>query len=374
MELEQELAGALEQFPLPAKVRQISSLEVGNIHRTFRITLQSHAGNEEFLLQRLNKEVFFDIPLLMRNLQRISLHCKQWLQAKRFDYLKEVLEFVPAKSGQSYVRYADGNFYRLTKFIRNSVSYSRPLDDAQAFSAARSLADFERCLADLRPDEIQESIKGFHDFSGRLEQLQQVVQEDPLKRVGAAKLLVDFALSHRTYLLQISSAVMRNQATLRIVHGDLKFNNLLFDSNAAIPLCVVDLDTCMPGTLAYDFGDFVRSCLVETAEDEIAKGLKEIDLRRFSALAAGFLEPLADLLLESEVRLMAETPALLALTLGIRFLTDFLIGDKYFMIKDAQHNLRRAQAQFALFESLHSQNSKFLEILLKHFELCKLTR
>ncbi len=362
MELTQTLAHLLQNFALEGQPSELVALSSGHIHHTYRLTLRTRKKSQNYILQKINKTAFVDIETLMTNVARICEHAQEWSAQGKFSVLKKVPAIIRTKNGHTFVRHSDASCYRLLEFVAGSSSLELLQNDAQAYIAAKAFADFERCLIALDVASVRASIAGFHDIGAKFAALELSVRNNRAKRLESVRAEVDFVLQNRAWAAIISEALAQDKLKLRVVHGDLKINNLLWDKDLKTPLSVIDLDTCMPGTLVYDFGDLIRSACLDLPEDEITAESK-LSLSRIEALVGGFIEPLTDQLSRTELELLPKAPALIALTLGARFLSDYLDGDKYFKVREPSHNQKRARSQLALFKHLSAKQSAIAEIL-----------
>ena len=316
----------------------------GHIHETFRGRFAVAGRRRSVILQRLNIQVFPDPYALTRNLVAV-------IAALRKSYgphaSRRVLPVIETRSGDFLHRDEHGEFWRCFEFIEDSRSIDRVSDAEEAFAVARAFGDFASRLAPAAL-ELAELIPGFHDTPARLVHLEKAAARDARsrrKRVSAEVRQVQ-ALAPIAPLLV--NALDRCLIPNRIAHNDAKINNVLFDANSGEALCVIDLDTAMPGTPLFDFGDLVRTASCRAAEDATALETVEMDPELYTALREGFLAGASGTLDDREIGLMPVAGVVISFETGVRFLTDYLNGDVYFRVRHAEQNLHRARCQLAL--------------------------
>lgn len=335
---------AAAAFDLPTTVCSVTPHGSGHIHQTFRV--QTGAG--DFLLQRLNERVFPDLEAIMENMQRIAGH----LMADNV-LPGGCLKLRRTRSGHFLHRAADGSAWRMMDFIPDAVSYDIAPSLQHIENAAQAFGDFQRRLATLPGPPLKETLPGFHDTRSRFARLQKVISADPVDRVAGSAAEIEQVLAHR----HLAEALQSLNLPLRTVHNDTKLNNLLFATGTAQPVCVIDWDTVMPGLVAHDFGDMVRTMASDAAEDE--SDLSQVFLLpdRSAAITRGYLAATRDWLTPAEVETLPLGAQTILFEQAVRFLTDHLEGDLYYPVAYAGHNLTRCRVQLALLDSLISELS-----------------
>lgn len=341
----QAALAAAAAFDTPGRPLQAAPLGegAGHIHRSFRVACEQGA----VVLQRLNEQVFPDLGAVMDNMARVTAH----LRAK----LPCVLTLVPARSGGHLHRDTAGA-WRCTRFIEGGRMPLEPAPPADARSAGRALGGFLRAMSDFPVADLRVPIPGFHDTAARLAALRRAVGEDAHGRVEGARPLIDAALAHAA----LAEALATRSLPLRPVHNDTKLANVLLDERTGEGLCVLDLDTVMPGLSAHDAGDLIRSAAFDGGEEDAEARL---DLDRLRALSEGYREGAAETLTENEQAAFGLGAQVITYELGLRFLTDHLEGDVYFGAAKPGRNLARASAQFARLRALESQAEQVEAIL-----------
>jgi aminoglycoside phosphotransferase (APT) family kinase protein len=346
-----EILELASRFQVKGTVQTVEPFGNGNVNDTF--LLVTHCRHR-YTLQRINHDVFKDPVSLMDNFARVTGHLAQKYRDGKTTLATLVL--VPALGGASYITGEEGNYWRVTEYIPNGLSLEVPQSRDHAYEAARAFGDFQYQLRDLPGDALIETIPDFHNTESRYQAFHRAVETDPLQRASEAAELIAYAKENQ----HLATLLRYSDFPTRTVHNDTKLNNVLLHENTGVGLCVVDLDTVMPGCALHDFGDLVRTAACSSEEDEpdVSKIHFLPDL--FSALIEGYLCGVRDLLEPVEVRHLAEAPQVITSELALRFLTDFLLGDTYFKIKRTGHNFERARAQFQLLRSMQKHAPKMI--------------
>jgi hypothetical protein len=341
-------AGA--EFAPNAAVSGARLLKAGLIHRSFAVRCEAGPA---LLLQRLNTAIFRDPDRLMQNVARVAAHLRRRLEAEGCpDRERRCLEPIPSRAGGLLHVDARGDVWRAFRFVEGAESFDKPAGLEQARRAAFAFGDFARRLADLDGPPLHETIPRFHDFAARVAALEAVLRADPCGRARAVR---SESLALRGRCAEVARALAAqgvDRLPRRVVHHDCKLENLLFDAVSGEALCVIDLDTVMPGVLLSDFGELVRSSTNTASEDEPDVARVDFDFEVFGALARGYVEGVGPVLREVERESLALAGPLLTLMNAVRFLTDHVEGDAYFAIERAGHNLDRARAQLRLAERM----------------------
>ncbi len=333
----------------------------GHIHDTWRVTT---TAKRRFLFQRVNHEVFEDPAQVTETIRRVTDHVRAKLAAAGVSDLdRRVLTLVPTRGGDLCHRDGKGRWWRAFLFVDGARSHDVAASPAVAYQAALAFGRFQHALGDLPPPRLPETLPGFHDTPGRFATFQRAVESDAAGRASGAAAEIDFARAREAETTVLLDAHAAGDVPERITHNDTKINNVLFDDATGEGLCVIDLDTVMPGLGLYDFGDLVRTSTCTAPEDE--RDLEQVRARPdlFEGLARGYLEAMGERLTETERGLLAFSGRLITFTIGLRFLTDHLAGDPYFKTHRPGHNLDRCRAQFALLRSLEAQDEDFSAIV-----------
>ena len=336
-----EVAGA---FETERRIGSLESLGSGHIHKTLRVRFDA---GDDIVLQQLNEYVFSDLDAVMHNVITVTAHLRERLAAGE---ARRVLEPLHSASGEALVRDAQGRAWRAYRFVAQTRVYDVVPAHGLAESAARAFGSFAASLSDLDPGLLAVPLPGFHDLEGRLRQLEAAVARDGAGRKALVRAEIDAVGRFGATIAEALRSAGLAGLPERIVHNDCKVNNLLFDEQTDEPICVVDLDTVMPGSLLADFGELVRTGTCSTSEDERDLSRVDFDGERFDALARGYVAGLSDFATASELDALWLGGPWMAVENAVRFLADHLDGDVYFSARRADHNLERARAQLHLAE------------------------
>ena len=350
---DETVRAALSSFAIEGQLVGYEPLLRGHINRTYVSTWESAGGRRRFLHQRINDHVFQNVAGLMRNVEAVTRRLGEVADSSPY----EALRLVATRAGDPWWNGASGA-WRTYAFIEGTCSFDRCTSREQAFSTARIFGWFQTALADLDADSLVETIPAFFSPGSRWQQFEEALAASAFgsqprgpeaERLATA---IHFAREHRWLFQQFQQHLDTGRFAPRVVHGDTKLNNVLFDIESGAARAVVDLDTAMPGYLLYDFGDMVRTAAALSAEDEPNELLAGIDFEIFDALREGYLECAADSMGALEHELLPLAGPLVTMIIGVRFLTDHLAGDTYFGAARPGHNLDRACVQFAQVRAL----------------------
>ncbi len=344
------------QFQIHGEILHAEPCKVGHINETYTATYDQGGTQVRYIHQRINHEVFKDPAGVMDNLLRVTTHLRRKLaEAGVKDLTRRALTVIPTNDGASFHKTRDGEFWRTFVFIERVRTFEAVETVAQAFEAGRAFGEFQSLLVDLPGKRLAETIPHFHHTRRRFDAMVAAAQSDKANRAVTAKAEIEWALKQENAVDTVLDALAKKRIPERITHNDTKFNNVMLDLDTRKAMCVVDLDTVMPGTPLYDFGDMVRTTTSPTMEDELDLSKVKMQMQMFKALARGYLGTAGKFLTKNERALIAFSGRLITLTIGLRFLTDFLKGDVYFRVHRPQHNLDRCRTQFRLVESIARQ-------------------
>lgn len=344
---------AATQFEFRGKVSGIAPHGGGHINDTFLVTCEAPNAPARYILQHINRHVFQDPIAVMQNIERVTAHLAAHA-AGQPGGARRALQLVPARDGRNWFVDARAETWRAYRFIEGARTYDTATSAEQAFQAARAFGHFQQQLAGLPPPRLNETIPHFHDTPKRFSALEQAIAADAVGRAAFAGPEIDFARSRQS----IAGVLLDARLPERITHNDTKFNNVLLDDKTGKAVCVIDLDTVMPGLALYDFGDMVRTTTSPAKEDEQDLSLVTMQFPMFEALVRGYLETAGVFLTHAERKLLAFSGKLITFEIGIRFLTDYLGGDTYFKVHREGHNLDRCRTQFKLVESIEQQENE----------------
>ncbi|MBO5693926.1 MAG: aminoglycoside phosphotransferase family protein [Lentisphaeria bacterium] len=334
----------------------------GHINDTY-LAVFNQAGHQiKYIVQRINTNIFKQPEQLMENISRVLNHSKLKLKGRK-DATRRALTIVNANDGKPFFVDGEGKYWRAYLFVDRARTYDVLESPEFAYQAAKAFGSFQKLLADIPGDRLHETIPNFHNTPSRLADFDKALAADVCGRAESAKAEIEFLQKNRTMASKLLDLMAEGKIPERITHNDTKINNVMLDDETGEGICVIDLDTIMPGISLYDFGDLVRTSTSPAAEDE--KDLSKVYARMemFEALARGFLEGAGGCLTPAEIENMPFSGMLITFEIGVRCLTDYLDGDKYFKTKREGHNLDRCRTQFKLVQSLQEQEDKMNEIM-----------
>ncbi len=335
----------------------------GNINDTYQVTYDQGGARLHYILQRINGKVFKNPIHVMNNVDRVTQHLLHKIRCRRCETKYRTVRLLRSFTDKPYVQDDDGNFWRSYIFVENARSYEVLESETQAYNVARAFGLFQNDLVDLPGDRLHETIPDFHHTPKRLEALEQAVKADPLGRVKTAQREIDFALNRKEEAGKLLELNKTGDIPERITHNDTKANNILIDDLTGEGICVIDLDTVMPGLALYDFGDMMRSGTNPAEEDEVDLRKVFMDFSMFESMLRGFWSSSSEFLTPAEKENLPFSGKLITLEIGVRFLTDYIAGDVYFKTKRPTHNIERCRNQFKLVESMEQQMDKMNALL-----------
>lgn len=350
----EQLLSVCRAFGIDGELKETKALTDGHINTTYCATFEKDGKTKKYLLQNINTHVFKDQDVLMQNIVGVTEFLRKRIKEDGGDPKRETLHFLKAKNG-AYYHNDDAGCWRIYDFIDNSYTYNL-IDSPDVFeSAGRSFGRFQ-CLLDGYPcDKLGETIPDFHNTPKRLETLEKSIEADVMKRAQSVKDEIEFALSRKEKGSKAMKLLSEGAIPARVTHNDTKINNILFDEKTHKGICIIDLDTIMPGLSLYDFGDAIRSGASTALEDETDLSKVSVSLPLFESYVKGYLSSCAGALNETEVANLAYGAWLMTYECGVRFLTDHLDGDVYFRIDHENHNLERARNQFKMASDIESK-------------------
>lgn len=365
-----QISDLVSKFKIDAEIASIQPFGSGHINDTYRLFNADAHGND-FLLQRINHHVFKDVPLLMSNIVNVTRHLKRKLSDLQPGNIeKSVLTVIETNDHQPYYKDAGGNYWRVFYFMKDTKSYDIVTTARQAFEGGKAFGAFQALLADLDISLVKDTIPNFHNIEYRLNNLQKAIKSDKAGRAEGVLPEIEFIKKRADEMSEILRLGRAGILPLRIVHNDTKFNNVLLDNDDRAQ-CVIDLDTVMPGYVAYDFGDSIRTIINTAAEDEANLDLVDLNIPLFEAYTKGYLREAVSFITEAEINSLIKGVLLLPYIQAVRFLTDYLEGDIYFKIHSAGHNLQRARAQLALVKQLESNKVKLEVVIINNWNTVK---
>ena len=356
----------LQQFAFADAMTDVRLCKVGHINDTYVVQAGLNGGVQRFILQRINHHVFRQPDALMSNIQRVTAFLRRKIEQAGGDPDRETLTLILTRDGRTYHATPDGDFWRAYRFIDRARSYTRVENPEMLYQAGRAFGRFMRLLDDFPAQELHETIPDFHHTPKRFQALMQAVAADPHNRASEVRDLIALAQARTEKMGRVAAALARGELPCRVTHNDTKFNNVLIDDETGEAVCVVDLDTVMPGSALYDFGDFVNTSASNGAEDERDLSRVSLNLAYFDAIARGYLHETRHVLTEQELAWLPFSPWLITFELAMRFLTDHINGDVYFRIHRPNHNLDRARSKFKLAQDMEAREGEMARIIRRY--------
>lgn len=346
-----EMRNLADNFALHGTLLDAQRYGSGHINDTFAVTFDQAGMVVRYIFQRINHTIFKNVPQLMENISRVTSHVAA--KSSREDN-RRALTLVPTHQGAAFHKTTEGEFWRVYLFIENAMTYDAVENPRQAFEAARAFGQFQQALADLPGKRLHETIPHFHDTPKRFATLRKAAEEDVVGRKKQVLAELDFAFQRETETSRLLDLVRAGEIPERVTHNDTKLNNVMLENKTGEGICVIDLDTVMPGLSLYDFGDLVRFGANTADEDETDPVKIDVSLPVFEAIVKGYVAGAGNILTDAEWNNLVLAGKLMTYEVGIRFLTDYLQGDIYFKTKHPKHNLDRARNQLHLVDRMEA--------------------
>ncbi len=339
----------VREFQFKGTFKAVEELVAGNINSTYKLTYTLDNGEDvSYVFQRLNKVAFKNPYELMENIQLVTDHIAATMARQGIDPARRMLEFIPTKQG-SYIHCdSRGDYWRAYIYIPDATAHNSIKDPRHFYEAGRGFGEFQRYLFDFPAGKLVETIPDFHNTTKRFYAFVAAVAEDKMGRVSKLEKEIDFFFDRRKMMNKIVALTESGELPLRVTHNDTKLNNVLIDDETGKAICVIDLDTVMPGSILYDYGDAVRYGASTAAEDEPDTDKISINMDLFKLFTDGFVSEISSTITENEIKSLPLGIEVITCELAMRFLTDYINGDEYFKINYPEHNLVRAHAQMKL--------------------------
>ena len=357
---------AIRGFDIDGTFLECTPCGNGHINDTFMMSFDRDGETHRYSLQHMNRSVFRDPVSLMNNILHVTDYLKEQIMAQGGDPQRETLDFVCAKSGEPYFIDSFGEYWRAYHFVEDAYALEEVKDPQDFYQSAVAFGNFQRMLADFPADTLTETIAGFHDTKARFAAFEKAVEEDVCGRAAGVQQEIRFIKDRYDVACVLGDLLEAGELPLRVTHNDTKLNNILFDESTDKGLCIIDLDTIMPGLAANDFGDSIRFGAATAQEDEKNLDLVHFDINLYEMYVKGYLEETKDALTDAEIKSLAWGARIITLECGIRFLTDYLQGDTYFKTSYPEHNLVRARTQFKLVYEMEQQFEEMQKIIQKY--------
>jgi Ser/Thr protein kinase RdoA (MazF antagonist) len=356
----------ISHFTLRGTLTKVERFGSGLINDTYLCEFGDIGDSRKYILQRINTSVFRHPEQVMENVEVVTAHIVSRLLAQGIqDPYAVTPALIPTRYGRSFHRDDSGSYWRMLHYIEAGIVSDTVRDVRHAYEVGRGLGRFHLFVSDLPPERLHDTLPGFHYTPGYLNDFDDAVNANVKNRAASVNAEIEF-VSRGRYLAPLLTDLMNSgQLPVRVVHNDPKVNNVLIHAATGEALCMIDLDTVKPGIVHFDFGDCVRSAANPGGEDAEDLSKVGIDLHLFEAVARGYLHESGDFLTEKEIEMLPTSVRVITFELGLRFLTDYLFGDRYFRIKYPDHNLHRARVQFKLLASIEKADEDITAIVKK---------
>lgn len=353
----------LDQFMLQGKVESVKPFGGGHINDTYLLSMETEEGKKRYVIQKINKSVFKKPWEVMENIMGVTSFLRRKIAETGGDPERETLHFLLNKDGKAYMIDDEGEYWRGYRFVENTFTYNQ-MDSPQAFrTSAQAFGHFQNMLQDYPSDTLFETIPNFHNTISRFADFEKAVADNLSGRRIKAEKEVQFLLNRKEHAARLLILLEKGELPLRVTHNDTKINNVLFDGSTGKSICVIDLDTVMPGLSAYDFGDSIRTGASTAAEDEPDLTKVHFDMGMFQAYVEGFLAGCNGSLTSKEQEMLPYGAIVITYEQALRFLGDYLNGDTYYKVSRPEQNLERARTQIRLVEEMEQQLEKMLEVV-----------
>lgn len=355
----------VKQFAINGNITSIKEYGSGHINSTFLVETEENGTTTKYILQKINTDIFKDADQLMENIVGVTSYLKQIIQAHGGNPARETLQVVPTIDNCSYCRDMDGSCYRMYYFITDATSFDAVERPEDFYESAVAFGNFQYLLSEYPAETLHETIPDFHNTGKRFQTFCQAVKEDVCGRAASVQDEIAFVMAREQEMTYLTDLLSKKELPLRVTHNDTKLNNIMIDNATGKGICIIDLDTVMPGLSLYDFGDSIRFGANTAAEDETDLSKVSLDLNLYELFTKGYLEGCQGSLTELETSLLPMGAKMMTLECGMRFLTDYLQGDVYFKIHRENHNLDRCRTQFALVSDMEKHWDEMKAIVEK---------
>ena len=358
---------ALKSMKFDGDVINVKSFGSGIINDTFLVTCKNNKGNEnKYILQKINSLIFKNVEKLMENYCGVCDYLKKIVSENGGDVERETITVVPTNSGKSYLKDSLDNYWRAIKFISDTVTYDVAESAEDFYKVGKAFGEFQNKLAGYNAENLYESIPNFHNTKERFKTFLLAIENNKARRLESVRSEVDFILEREKDTSILLDLYENGELPLRVTHNDTKISNILMDANTKNGICIIDLDTIMPGLSLYDFGDAIRSGATHALEDEKDLDKVYVDLEFFEAFTKGFLEGTNSSLTEKEIEMLPMGAKVITLEQAIRFLTDYLDGDVYYKTSYSNQNLDRTRTQLKLVKDIEEKWNELNNIVNKY--------
>lgn len=360
-----KIENVISHFNIDGEFVDYREFGSGHINRTYiALFINPDGSRQKYIVQKINNSIFTDVDSLMNNIFSVTSYLRNIIKQNNGDADRETLHYLKTRDGDKYYVDEDGNYYRAYVFVKDSISYDS-VDSPEIFkSSGVAFGRFQKMLKDFDADSLAETIPNFHNTKWRFEnEFLPAVEKNLSGRKDTCLDEIEFVNARKKDTSVLVDLIAENKLPLRVTHNDTKLNNVMFDEHTNECVCVIDLDTVMPGLALYDFGDSIRFGASSAAEDETDLDKVYMDLDYYQAYAEGFLSEAGSAFNDCEIENLAFSAKLMTFECGMRFLTDYLNGDTYFRTDYPTHNLDRARNQFKLVYDMENKMDEMKNII-----------
>lgn len=361
--IEERLNEALEGFPFEGTPELQGKYGNGHINFTYLIHVNRGGNVKRMILQQMNKEVFKNPKGVMENILGVTSHLRKKIVERGGDPERETLNILCAKDGKPYFVDSDGEYWRVYHFIEGATCYEQVAGDEDFYQSGYAFGNFQSLLADYPAKTLHETIPQFHDTAKRFRDLKKAVEADVMGRAASVQREIEFALAREAEASVLGNMLAKGELPLRVTHNDTKLNNIMIDDKTRQGICVIDLDTVMPGLSVHDFGDSIRFGASTAGEDEVDLDKVSCSMHLLEVYNDGFQKGCQGRLTDTEIEMLPMGAKMMTYECGMRFLTDYLEGDHYFQIHRENHNLDRARTQFKLVADMEQKWDTMMKIV-----------
>jgi len=353
----------IAHFQQQGEFLEAAAYGTGHINDTFASSFLTDGRVVRYIHQRINRHVFRQPVQVMENIVRVTRYAAERIRAAGGDPARETVTVIPALDGQSYYRTEAGDYWRTYVFIEGARTYDQVEEVRHVYTAANAFGKFQRLLAGLPGERLHETIPGFHDTPKRFDAFVLALERDAHNRVATARAEIDFILARAADARVVVDLLAEGRMPERVTHNDTKINNVMIDERTGEGICVIDLDTVMPGYVHYDFGDAIRTATNRAEEDSPDLSAVSMNIEIYRGYAEGFISETRETLNDTEIEYLPFAPKLLTYIMATRFLTDYIDGDNYYKIKYPLHNLQRTRVQLTLLQDMEAQYDNMVQII-----------
>ncbi len=363
------MKNVIKNFNIDGSVVSVERYGEGHINETYLAVINENGTEKNYILQKINKNLFTNVDKLMNNIKLVTEYNRSKIIERGGNPDRESLSLVYTRDGMPYY-YCEscGEYFRMYIFITDAVAHQKVTNKDQFYQSAVAFGEFANLLAEFDATQLYEVLPNFHNTVTRFENFTKSLNLDKLSRASSVKEEIDFVLSRKHYCNKIVDLLASGEMPTKVTHNDTKLNNVMLDVNTNIPVAVIDLDTIMPGSICYDFGDSIRFGCNTGAEDEKDLSKVNFDIELFESYTSGYLKALGNTVTVCEKDNLSFGAILMTFECGMRFLTDYLDGDVYFRTHREGHNLDRARTQFKLVKDMEARLDEMNQIVNKYYK------